>query len=502
MRIENLLLNNKIKNKVFSIVDDFGEWDSTSLCKRVIALRDVLLINGVKHLDKVAVICDNGASFIIAIMGALAAGCIVVPIDPQLPISDVFDILHGSETRRMCISGVRSEVNYSKKRNEDVQIFSENLGEWESDETLSKCFQKIQNYTSKEPAFILFSSGTSGTRKGVVLTHDAISTNVDAIIDYMIPKSNDIFYITKSMIHASTLVGEVLVALKIGARVIAQNPIVPLSTTLKRIATFRPSIIFVNPTILRLLLKAKSKYSNVESIRLVYVSGEVADGKLLAEAEQFFYNGQVHNVYGLTEAGPRVAAQRVNNRYIKHGSVGKPIRGVSIAIKNKNGVRCKCNEIGMIYVKTRSAMLQYWNDDVATCRKYFNGWLMTGDLGYMDNEGDLFIVGRADDIIIRGAHKIDPYRVESIIKRIPGIDSCIVFGIQDQIQGNRVICIYLNDEGVSVDTDTIMIACRESLALYEIPQELYSVKKIPTTLGGKVSRRLAISFYYKHLLKN
>lgn len=140
-------------------------------------------------------------------------------------------------------------------------------------------------------------------------------------------------------------------------------------------------------------------------------------------------------------------------------------------------------------------MSGYWDDMEATNGKIVDGWLKTGDLGYLDEDGDLFILGRADEMIIRGSHNIDPYRIEGIIKKLSGIVNCVVVGVPDKINGERIICLFQRDSSVKIEQHNILNFCREYLAPYEIPQGIYEVKAIPTTPGGKISRYLAGEYY-------
>jgi long-chain acyl-CoA synthetase len=201
------------------------------------------------------------------------------------------------------------------------------------------------------------------------------------------------------------------------------------------------------------------------------------------------------NIYGLTEAGPRVTAQRIGECKNKTGSVGKPIRGVSLIIKDQEGRACQSGETGRIFVKSPSLMLGYWNDPESTSGKMIDGWLDTGDLGYGDEDGELFILGRADEVIIRGSHNIDPYRIENVIRKIPGVANCIVFGIPDPIDGQRVVCSIQKEEGVLVEHQKVMACCREYLAPYECPQVICEWAEIPLTPSGKLSRKLAGDCY-------
>lgn len=497
MRIEEFLLNNNYAKPSFYIIDDQGEWRFQGLRDRVLELAGKLQCQGIGPLDRVALISENGASFLVGLLGILAVGAVAVPIDPQIPVANVIERGVQCSIKGVCVSGIRPEKNIMEHDNlpNDWIISSEKNGDWGIGLRDDRAVSLVPVGTDQDAAVILFSSGTTGTPKGVVLSHQAILENVAAITGYMQPGPADIFYIIKTMVHTATLTGELLTGLRAGVGIIARNPVVPPAVILKRIETMKPTILFANPSLLRVLLKVNSQSFDLSSLRLVYTSGAVAEKELLLETKRLFPKAGIFNVYGLTEAGPRVTAQGIGGGMNKPGSVGKPIRGISLIIKNQEGQNCKSGETGRIFVKTPSLMLGYWNDPESTQAKIGDGWLDTGDLGTMDEDGELFVLGRADEVIIRGAHNIDPYRIENVIRRFPGVANCIVFGVPDSTSGHRVVCAIQTEDGVSLEHQKIIVHCREYLAPYECPQVICRWEEIPLTPSGKVSRKLAKDRY-------
>ncbi len=496
MRIEELLLNENYAAQSFYIIDDHGEWRYHELRIRIVALAEKLKCRGVQPLDRVALISENGASFLIGLLGIMAAGAVAVPVDPQIPAAEVVKRIIQCSISGICIAGIRPEKNFSaeEKLPDHCFILSEKNGDWSDVSIKNQSAQFAAIGTGRDIALILFSSGTTGTPKGVMLTHRAIIENIGAIIEYMKPEPADRFYIIKTMVHTATLTGELLTGLRAGAGIIAYHPVAPPATILKRIEIMKPTLLFVNPSILRIMLKVRNVSFDLSSIRLVYTSGAVAEKELLMETEQFFPKAAILNVYGLTEAGPRVTAQRTGEQ-TQIGSVGKSIKGVSIIVKDPEGRICKNGETGSVFVKSPSLMRGYWNDLDATHVKIIDGWLDTGDLGYTDEDGELFILGRADDVIIRGSHKIDPHRIENAVRKIQGVINCIVFGIPDTIDGQRVVCSIQKEKGTLIEDQKVIAYCRDYLAPYELPQIICEWDEIPLTATGKISRKLARDLY-------
>ena len=507
LRLEDLLLENcNGRNQSFFAIDDSGEWDCKTLRDKCLALSNVLLEKKVKPLDFVGIISENSVSFVVSMMAILHVGAIAAPLDPQLPIMQVKEILLNCNVKCVCISGIRPEKNFRMHSNEansfsGITFLNESNGDWQTDINTMQT-KNGEGFTDSEHALLLFTSGTTGHSKGALLTHKAIMKNVDAIIDYMNPSKEDIFLVTKTLVHASTLTGELLVALKAGAKIIMENPVISPSAMLARIQKRRPTIIGVNPSILQLLIRASFTNHDVSSVKRIYTSGAVATEDILFQAENLFHNALILNVYGLTEAGPRVAAQRAESKNRKYGSVGSPIKGVRILVKSNQGTICKPYEKGTIFVETESIMTGYWNNPEDTYKKISNGWINTGDIGYFDEDGNLFISGRADEVIIRGAHNIDLCKIENIIKKYTGILDCVVFGVPEQVNGNRIICFYKKENNAFINKKDLITNSGNYLAQYEIPQEIYEVDEIPSTVTGKISRNRSIEFYNNQMINS
>lgn len=350
--------------------------------------------------------------------------------------------------------------------------------------------EKYKENYSEEEALILFSSGTTGKSKGIILSHRAITKNADAVMSYMNLEEDDVFYIVKTLAHSSTFVGELLVALRSHHRVVISPSVYSPLLALKNINKFGVTIMCVNPTLIRLYctLYKKAKIS-LDSLKTIYTSGAVMSEQLLREIQETFQGVEILNVYGLTEAGPRVSAQTKGKTW-KDGSVGAAIRGVELAVLDGDGNVLPDGQRGVVHVKSECMYVGYVSN-VPSRESLYQGWFNTGDVGYLC-DGELFITGRWDNMIIQGSHNIFPEDVEREVSKISGINECLIFGVEDEINGESMVCIYTASENMG---DVISDYCIENLATYEIPKTFIRVENIPKTENGKVSRRLAQEMY-------
>ena len=352
-------------------------------------------------------------------------------------------------------------------------------------------YEKFKENYSKYEAIVLYSSGTTGEEKGIILSHYAINTNADAIIDYMNLSNEDCIYIAKVFSHSSTLTGELLVALKTRAKLVIAPTIVPPRFVFKNIEKFSVNIICLNPTLLQKYVKeyGTGKYA-ILTLKKIYVSGSILKYKIYDAAHSIFKDIKIYNVYGLSEAGPRITAQRED--CCISNSVGKPIKDVEIQIVNDYGNLVKQGERGIIHVNTPCQFNGYLIGNKKN-NSLYKGWLNTGDIGFIDENDELHILDRIDDVIIIDSHKIYPSDVETKITENTSITECVV--VKLTIKDNEFIgCLYVGDYD---NANMIKEIVAHILMMHEIPRLFLKREAIPRTLNGKIDKNEA-----KKLLEN
>jgi AMP-dependent synthetase/ligase len=232
----------------------------------------------------------------------------------------------------------------------------------------------------------------------------------------------------------------------------------------------------------------------VSSLRRIYVSGAILNDKVYKNAQSILRGISVFNVYGLSEAAPRVTAQTFE--CCKSNSVGKPIDGVEIIIVNEIGTPAPDGTRGIIHVKTPCLFSGYVTGNEKHLSVY-RGWLNTGDIGFKDKFGELHVVGRIDDVIICDAHKVYPSDVEKIIMEDQSILDCAVSSCI--VNDSEVIgCLYVSGKDCSMD---IVHRLRNTLMQYEIPKKYLRVETIPHNSRGKVNRKEVADILSENSLK-
>lgn len=278
-------------------------------------------------------------------------------------------------------------------------------------------------------ALILYTSGTTGFPKGVMLTYSNLWSNLSDILNYLAIGLMDRLLMVRPLTHASAITGELLPALYRGSSIVMKpNEATPLSA-IREIDEQRISLVCTTPTVAAALAHFAAKF-DVSSLRCVMLSGELLLKAPLAKIRQAFPHATIGNAYGLTEASPRISCLTHMRDSDALDCVGEPLSHVQVKIANASGEAVRDGSRGVLWVCGPNIMKGYYQDEQATERKLKDGWLLTSDLATLRG-GELFIHGREDDVIIRGGVNIHPYEVESYLLEMDGISEALVFGRQE-----------------------------------------------------------------------
>ena len=433
-------------------------------------------------MGRVALIGENSIGYVNALVDIWNNGDCAVLLDWRIPCPTAIEMMIEADVHTCFIE----KGLFNKLENEipDSIDFVTYEKQNSSVELLPNCvYEKFHENYSRNEAVVIYSSGTTGKSKGIILSHFAINTNADAIIDYMNPTAEDCIYIAKTLSHSSTLTGELLVALKTRTKLVIAPTIVPPRYVLNNVNKFGVTIVCLNPTLLSMLADEyeRSQY-DISSLKTIYVSGSILNDRVYEKAHAVFSYIQIYNVYGLSEAGPRVTAQRAY--CCKSNSVGKPIKDVEIKIVNEQGNIVSDGEYGVVHVKTPSIFDGY----IVGQNKHnslYEDWHNTGDVGYFDTNGELHIINRLDDVIIIDSHKIYPSEVEKKIVEQSDVKECAVANVE--LNGNEFIgCLYAGEKEIDRD---IKEKLKSKLLAYEIPRFFLKCDALPRTKNGKISIR-------------
>lgn len=430
-------------------------------------------------MNRIAIFGSNSIEYVKLILQLWNNDCCVVLIDYSMPKSSIRELLKETNVKKCYIEFeiFKSKLDYFDGIEYEI-FFKHNSSALELNKDIRNLYKEN---TSNNDALILFSSGTTGKSKGILLSHYAINKNAELISRKINFYSDDCIYICKPLFHSSTIIGELLVALKNNLKVIIAPSIVPPRFTLTNIIKYNASIIFLNPHLLSQLAfeKMNNKYDD-NNIKQIFVSGDCLKLSVLNKAKQAFKNTKIYNMYGLTETGPRLCMQSID--FCSKNSVGTPLDGVKIKIVNKDNEDVCVYEKGSIYVKTPCIFSKYIIGD-SKKRYTFDGWFDTGDVGYFDDNGELYICGRIDNLLIINSHNIFINDIEEIIyKNFKNIQCALIK--YSHKNKDLLCCFYVFDKDICKELKMLL---KQKLIAYEIPTIIYKIEKIPKTATGKIS---------------
>jgi long-chain acyl-CoA synthetase len=337
-----------------------------------------------------------------------------------------------------------------------------------------------------DPAAILYTSGTTGRQKGATLSHGNLVSNTFATVHIEGINPEDRLLLFLPLFHVFGQNAILNSALQAAATVILQRRYDPIETP-ALVERERVTMFFAVPTIYIGLLNAALDPRRFESVRY-YFSAAATMPVEVARRWQASFGQPIVEGYGLTETSPFASYNHVWQH--RPGSVGTPIENVEIKIFDPEDREVEPDTWGEICIKGPNIMLGYWNRPDDTAQAIRNGWFHSGDIGYMDADGYIYIVDRVKDMINSAGFKIWPREVEEVLFQHPAIKECAVVGLADPLKGEIPAAFLVLADGASLSVDEFDAYCREHIAAYKVPRHVEFVASLPKNATGKILKRL------------
>jgi long-chain acyl-CoA synthetase len=335
-----------------------------------------------------------------------------------------------------------------------------------------------------EAAVLLYTSGTTGRPKTVALSEHNIISNAEGCRRATGFDDRQVMLAILPLFHAYGLTVTILLPLMSGSTVVISERFVP-RTVLTTIERHRVTTIVAVPSQYRVLAMDPTP-CDARSLWLCIAGAE----RLPDTTEHEFTSRFGHAVlpgYGATELSPVVSLNLPQTN--RPASVGKPLPGIKVTLRNDDGAVCPVGEVGEVCVEGPNVMVGYLNDPEGTARKIRDGVLYTGDKGFFDADGYLYISGRADEMVKVAGEKIYPVEIENALERIAGVAEVAVVALPDHRGGVRLHAFVQRKSGAVLDETGLRLACREVLEPYKIPRTFTFVDSLPRTMTGKTDKR-------------
>ena len=443
---------------------------------------------GVGVGDRVVVMLPNCPEVLQSYAAIFKLGAVVVPIVFLLSPDEVRHILADAEAKVVITS---AELVAKTDGWRGITILAGSDGEAGAlgfDEVIARerdAFTTVER-DDHDLAVILYTAGTTGRPKGVALSHDNLAFNARAVASlYELDRERwALGVLPLSHSYGLTLMnaGNIL-----GTRAVLLRWFTP-ELVLETIERYRVQSMAGVPTMYVYLLNYPEADRFDTSSVLLWGSGAAPLPLEIVEPFEKKFGGRMQEGYGLTEASPVVSAHRFSGMR-KLGSVGQALPGVEIAIMDDADRALPRGETGEVCVRGRNVMLGYYRMPEETAHTIREGWLHTGDIGRLDEDGFLFIVERKKDLIIRGGFNIYPREVEDVLYAHPKIAEAAVVGMRDPVMGEDVLAFVVLKRGEQTDAADIMEFCAERLARYKCPKQVRFVDALPKSPVGKILRK-------------
>ncbi|TAH53125.1 MAG: o-succinylbenzoate--CoA ligase [Chloroflexota bacterium] len=474
-----------------------AQWTWRELDARVNHVAAQLDARGISQNTRVAVLMQNSDAYVVLVHALARIGAVLVPINTRLTANEIEWQLNHVHARFLIYDNANSATAAQA-----TQSISE-LRPISLDELQSLTFppntkqsfnrkSKIENRKSEisnlqspvsnldSPHAILFTSGTTGKSKGAMLTYANHWWNAMGSALNLGLHDDDVWLLCMPLFH----IGGLAIVLR---SVIYGNPVVlheafDAGAVNRAFDEQRVTIVSLVSTMLRRVLDARGEKPFPETLRAILLGGGPAPKDLLERCAE--KNVPVVQTYGLTEAASQVATLAPSDALRKLGSAGKPLFGVELKIEHDAR-----DKVGEILIRGATVMQEYAEDAQATQRAFRGGWFHTGDLGYLDDEGYLYVLARRNDLIVSGGENIYPAEIENVLNAHPAILEAVVIGAQDAEWGQTPVAYCVVREKISANADELKMYCAEKLARYKIPSEFVFVENLPRNASGKILRR-------------
>jgi len=457
------------------------------------AVAQALRREGIRRGDRVAILLKNCPEFLELFFGITVAGAVAVPLNSRLHPKEHARLLQDCEPRLLVASAnfqaAIDEIVANVPSVARVVLLEPDAGPYPDYAGWRGAGPGAAPEFLPEPgdaAAILYTSGTTSSPKGVVLSHHNYVSDLAHVGAEIRPERDGVNLQLSPMYHAAFV--HSLVHLAYGASTVL-NESFDVAATLQQIQSERVTYFFAVPTMLyQILDHPRLREYDLSSVRLISYGAAAITGTRLREAIAAFGNDKLIHAYGLTECTSHASVLQPAEHLTVPGSIGRGLHGVKLKVARDDGSDVTVGEVGEIVVCGDNVMAGYWRRPEETTRTIVDGWLHTGDLGKRDAQGYVYVVDRKKDMVISGGVNIFPRESEEVLAAHPAIAEVAVFGVPDPLWGESLVAAVVLRQGCSATAEALLEFARGRLAGFKLPKDIRIVGALPKTASGKVQK--------------
>ena len=470
----------------------------SELQNQVFLLAHALKNLGLKKSDKVALYLPNSLEYVYSYLACLSLGAVVVPLDFMLKEDELTSCLNHSETRfLMALS--RNEVSFQKLKS-NVKSLQTIILTAPSPEASGQNFYLYStiiqsssnqapnvNISDSDPALIMYTSGTTGKPKGILLNYKHLEGSPKAMEHFVDLSDRDIKLCAIPFSHIGGFI-YIQNCIQFGITLVIMDRFNPLEF-LKLIEKYKVTCFHIVPPMYTALLTVKTiDQFDLSRLRWVVVFGAPSSPEILERFHRYCPNAELLNGWGMTETSPPNTVTPLGSKRIE--SVGKPSNVCEIKIFDENDKEVSSDEVGEIVIRGPYIFAGYYKDPNSTNDMIRHGWFHTGDLGRVDEEGYLYIVGRIKEMIKVAGQIVYAPEVESVLCKHPSVMEAAVIGVLDGMRGEAVKAFVVLKEGEKLTPEEVRHFAREHLANFKVPQTIELRENLPKNRTGKIDKVL------------
>ena len=464
---------------------------------------------GVQKGERVAILGENSLEHLILFMAASKIGAVIVSLNYRLAPRELVYILKDADAKVLVVNADKEKTLEKMRADLSVELKiitasgsnSLKYREW----LFSQSQADLQvELSTEDPFFQLYTSGTTGNPKGVVTSHGNLLylSQINEVATPVRASQGDAAVICAPMFHIG---GAASILLRIfgGVHILLHKSFNP-EHVISDIENHTIANIFMVPAMIMAILNIPGiENRDFSKLSQIFYGASPISESVLRRAMTVF-KCEFIQLYGMTETtGAATNLSAADHRKAVSGhpeilrSCGRPSLGIDIKIMDFDGQEVSTGEIGEIWIKSPTNMLHYYNIPKATAKNLTDGWVHTGDAGYKDEEGYIFLKDRIKDMVVSGAENIYPVEVENTVAEHPAIMDVAIIGVPDTKMGEALLAVVVLKDGQSLDTEELIAFCREKIAGYKIPRKLKIVNELPRNPTVKVLKKILREPYWK-----
>jgi len=470
-----------------------------ALKRRADELSPSLINLGVTKGAPIAILSSNSIKYVEILFALMKIGAVAVPLNHRLTKKDLKVLLKHSGARVLfCEAALLELVTPAAQELEQVIVINGKhppaSAAYEALFQPALCADETAAVSENDPAAIIYTAGTTDEPKGVLLSHENLvwnTLNYSAALEY---SPQDIELAPTPLFHASTF-GRIFTYVFNAMTAIMVRKFSP-AECLAIIEQEQVTSITQAPTMYQMMLDVWSEGTwDTRSVKRAVTGAAPMSAETKGSLKKLFPAAGFFDLYGLTEASPGVAILTPADFYQKAESVGRPMLSVEVRAAGADYQTLLPGQVGEILCRGPNIMQGYYKAPQATARVLRNGWLHTGDAGFIDEDGFIYLAGRNKDIIISGGVNIYPGEVEAVLMKHPAVKEAAVIGVEDALWGEKVVAIVVLEKNSSCTAQLLMDFCRERLAGFKCPRVVTFIPELPRNAAQKIMKQELKKYY-------